>query len=101
LGKADRRLGYLRLLGLAHAEKLSGVAADWYRLFLVEIYVQIISGNEKLAPLVLLRNFPAILKVMIIASSRIPAVMDSVFNNPHFQLDGHFIGRGQMLLGLF
>jgi class 3 adenylate cyclase/tetratricopeptide (TPR) repeat protein len=77
------------------------VAADWYRLFLVEIYIQIMSGNEKLAPLALMRNMPVILKVMIIASSRIPAVMKSVFNNPHFHPDGHFIGRGQMLLGLF
>jgi hypothetical protein len=77
------------------------VAADWYRLFLVEVYIQILSRNEKLAPLTLLRNMPAILKVMIIAASRISAVMESVFNNPHFHSDGHFIGRGHMLLGLF
>lgn len=77
------------------------VAADWYRLFLVETYVQIISRNEKLAPFSLLRNMPAILKVMIIAASRISALTDSVFNNPHFHPDGHFIGRGHLLLGLF
>ena len=77
------------------------VAADWYRLFLVETYIQIMSGNEKLAPLSLLRNMPAILKVMITAGSRISAVTDCVFNNPHFHPDGHFIGRGHLLLGLF
>src|SRR5258706_7478041 len=49
------------------------VVADWYRLFLVEIYIQIMSGNEKLAPLTLLRNMPVILKVMIIGASRISA----------------------------
>jgi class 3 adenylate cyclase/tetratricopeptide (TPR) repeat protein len=77
------------------------VAADWYRLFLVETYIQIMSRNEKLAPLSLLRNMPAILKVMITAASRISAVTDCVFNNPHFHPDGHFIGRGHLLLGLF
>ena len=77
------------------------VAADWYRLFLVEIYIQIMSGNEKLAPLPLLRNMPVILKVMIVAASRISALTECVFNNPHFHPDGHFIGRGHMLLGLF
>jgi hypothetical protein len=77
------------------------VAADWYRLFLVEVYIQIMSGNEKLAPLPLLRNMPVILKVMIIAASRISALTECVFKNPHFHPDGHFIGRGHMLLGLF
>jgi hypothetical protein len=59
------------------------------------------SGNEKLAPLPLLRNMPVILKVMIIAASRISALTECVFKNPHFHPDGHFIGRGHMLLGLF
>ena len=76
------------------------VAADWYRLFLVETYIQVLSRNEKLAPLSLLRNMPAILKIMIIAFSRIPVVIEGVFNNPHFDPDGHFIGRGHLLLGL-
>ena len=77
------------------------VAADWYRLFLAETYIQIISGNEKPGLFPLLRNMPAILKVMIIAASRISALTKSVFSNPHFYSDGHFIGRGHLLLGLF
>lgn len=77
------------------------VAADWYRLFLVETYVQILSRDEKLSPLSLFRNMPAILKVMIVAASRISAATESVFNNPHFYPDGYFIGRGHLLLGLF
>jgi len=77
------------------------VAADWYRLFLAETYIQIISGNEKPGLFPLLRNMPAILKVMIIAASRISALTKSVFSNPHFHSDGHFIGRGHLLLGLF
>ena len=44
---------------------------------------------------------PAILKVMIIAGRRISALTESVFKNPHFHPEGHFIGRGHMLLGLF
>jgi class 3 adenylate cyclase/tetratricopeptide (TPR) repeat protein len=76
------------------------VAADWYRLFLGEIYIQIISGTEKLSFLALVRNMLIILKVTITASSRIPGLMRSVFNSSHFNPSGHHVGRAQMILGL-
>ena len=44
--------------------------ADWDRLLLAEVYLQIIGGNEKLRFSTLLRNLPILLKVMITASSR-------------------------------
>ena len=43
---------------------------------------------------------PIILKVTIRASSRIPVLMRSVFNNSHFDPAGHHVGRAQMILGL-
>jgi hypothetical protein len=74
--------------------------ADWYRFFLCEVFLQIIAGNEKLAFPILLKNLPIILKVVIIAPSRIRHMMTSVFNNPHWHPEGHYVGRGQMILGL-
>ena len=74
--------------------------ADWSRLFLAEVYLQIIGGNEKLPLSALLKNLPIILTVMVTASSRIRTLMARVLENPHFDPEGHFVGRAQMILGL-
>ena len=74
--------------------------ADWYRLFLCEVYLQIIAGNERLPLLGLLKNLPVILKVMVTAPSRIRALIRRVLENPQFHPQGHFVGRAQMTLGL-
>lgn len=74
--------------------------ADWYRLFLCEMYLQIISGNEKLPLPTLWKNLPVLLKVMVTASARIRALTTLMLENPHFHPAGHHIGRVQMTLGL-
>jgi len=74
--------------------------ADWYRFFLSEVYLQIIAGNEKLPLTMVLKNLPVLLKVMATASSRIPALMARVSENPHFDPTGHHVGHVQMILGL-
>jgi hypothetical protein len=76
-------------------------AADWNRLFLCEVYLQIIGGNEKLSFPTLLKNLPTLLKAMVSASSRIHALVTRVMENSHFDPSGHFGGRAQMILGLF
>jgi len=75
-------------------------AADWYRLILCDVYLQIIAGNEKLPLPVLLRNLPIILKVIVTASSRIRTLVAPVLENPQFDPKGHFVGRANMVLGL-
>ena len=76
--------------------------ADWFRLYLAELYLQMIAGNEKPPPLlILLRNLPTILRVMMTAHSRIPDLLKRVMANPHFDPAGHYIGRAQMILGQF
>jgi hypothetical protein len=74
--------------------------ADWYRGFLIEIYLQIISGNEKLPLSTLLRNLPVLLRVTISASSRIRALIARIQENTHFDQAGNIAGRAQMHLGL-
>jgi class 3 adenylate cyclase len=76
--------------------------ADWFRLYLAELYLQMIAGNEKSPPLpILLTNLPTILRVMMTAHSRIPDLLKRVMANPHFDPAGHHVGRAQMILGLF
>ena len=74
--------------------------ADWYRLILGEVYLQIIAGNEKLPFLTLLKNLPTLLTVMVVASARIRALMTHVRENPHFDPEGHHGGHAQMIFGL-
>ena len=74
--------------------------ADWCRLFLSEVYLQIIAGNEKLPFLILLKNLPILMMVMVTAPSRIRALMMRVLENPSFDPQGHHVGRAQMILGL-
>ena len=51
--------------------------ADWNRLNLAEVYLQVIAGTEKPPLLILLKNLPTILMVVVTASSRIRALIAS------------------------
>ena len=75
-------------------------AADWYRGFLIEVYLQIIAGKEKPPLWTLLKNLPVLLKVMITAPARIRSLVTHILNNPHFDPAGAIPGRAQMHLGL-
>jgi hypothetical protein len=75
-------------------------SADWCRLFLSEILLQIISGNDRVPLTTVVRNLPILMKVMIIGPSRIHALMKQVLDNPQLDRAGHHIGRVEMILGL-
>ena len=74
--------------------------ADWYRMFLCEIYLEIISGKDKPPMKVLLRNFFMLATVMVTARKRIPALVERVRQNSQLDPDGCHIGRCEMILGL-
>ena len=75
-------------------------AADWYRFFLCEVYLQIIAGNEKPSLPILLKNLPIVLKVMATGPARIRVLMSQLQDNQHFDREGHHAGHAQMILGL-
>jgi hypothetical protein len=74
--------------------------ADWHRLNLAEVYLQILAGAERPSLPIFLRNLPILLKIMFTASSRIHALVARVLKNPHIDPAGHHVGRAQMILGL-
>jgi hypothetical protein len=76
------------------------VCADWFRLFLCEVYLGIISGSEKPPAKVLVRNILTLTKIVFTAEKRILALVERVRQNPHFDPNGHFVGRAEMILGL-
>jgi hypothetical protein len=81
-------------------EKEYRTVADWARTLLGDVYLQILAGNEKVPLLTLLKNLPILLKVIVTASSRIPALMTRILENPHFDPSGFHVGRVQVMLGL-
>jgi len=76
-------------------------AADWYRIWLCEIYLEIISGKEKPSAKILFRNLLTILKVMFTAEKFICTDMGRLQQSPHWDRQGHHYGRTEMILGLF
>ena len=74
--------------------------ADWYRLILGEIYLQVLIGKEKPPLPVLFKNLPILLTIRLTASSRIQRMMTHVLENPHFDPDGFRMGHAHVILGL-
>jgi hypothetical protein len=67
-------------------------AADWYGLFLCEIYLEIISGTKP-PPKVIARNILTLVAVMFTAQKRICALTERARQNPMVDPDGHHIAN--------
>lgn len=95
--------GGLRYMeGAIHRREAEGYrgSADWTRMFLSEIYLQLLVGGGKASARVLLMNLPTLVKVRLTASRRIAALVAQVRSNPQFDPDGIFVARCEMILGL-
>ena len=75
-------------------------AAEWYRMFLCQIFLEIISGTEKPAPMVLVRNMLTLATVMFTARKRIISLIKRVRQNNQLDPNGFHIARCEMILGL-
>ena len=74
--------------------------ADWYRMTLSEVFLQIIAAKETPPLKTLLKNLPTLVKVMFTAYPRIVSLMTRVLDNPQFDPSGLHVGHAKMLLGL-
>jgi hypothetical protein len=74
--------------------------ADLYRLFLGEIYLEIITEKEKTPLLVLLRNAPMLIAVTFTAQRLICELAERARQNPQFDPNGFHIARVETILGL-
>jgi class 3 adenylate cyclase len=94
--------------GLQHIERIIArrekdgyqTAADWYRLFLCEVYLEILSGEGDASLGVLMRNIRSLSGVFIFGPRRIVSLVEKVRLNTLFDHAGHHIGRVEMILGL-
>jgi hypothetical protein len=74
--------------------------ADWCRVILAEVYLEIIAGKERPRLVVLLKNLPILLKIVVAAPSRIPALIAHAMSNAQFDPNGPLVGKSEMILGL-
>ncbi|WP_181893409.1 ATP-binding protein [Falsiruegeria mediterranea] len=94
--------------GLRHMEDAIGrreregydLAADWYRLFLAELYLGILSGEGEASLGLLFRNVRSLSWVFMFGAGRIIKLIDQACENPLFDRNGYYVARGQMILGL-
>ena len=75
-------------------------AADWYRMLLCEIYLEVISGKKKPSATVLLRNALTLASIILGVQRRVSTLVERIWQNPQFDPNGHPIGRCEMILGL-
>ena len=84
------------------AARLDGwrVAEDWAKLFLCEVYLEVMFPKEKPSLSLLLKNIPILIKISFVGRSSIESLVSQIRSNPQFDLNGHHIGRAEMILGL-
>ena len=74
--------------------------ANWYRMFLCEVYLEIISKKEKPPTRVLIRNGLTLATVVFKAPKQILSLVALVQKTPQFDPNGFHFGRCEMILGL-
>jgi len=75
-------------------------AEDWAKLFLCEVYLEVLFAKERPSLAILLKNLPAIIWIFFTGRSAIEKLISEVQHNSQFDPDGHHIGRAEMILGL-
>jgi predicted ATPase/class 3 adenylate cyclase len=75
-------------------------AANWYRLFLCEVYLEILSGNGDASLSVLFKNIRALTGVLVFGPKRIISLVEKARQHSMFDPEGHHIGRAEMILGI-
>lgn len=76
------------------------VAEDWAKLFICEVYLEVMFPKDKPPLRLLLKNIPILIKILFVGRSSVEALVSQVRSNPQFDRNGHHIGRAEMILGL-
>jgi tetratricopeptide (TPR) repeat protein len=87
------------VIARAHRDKWRG-AEDWAKLFLCEVYLEIMFPKDKPSLGLLLKNIPILVKISLVGRSSIEMLISQVRSNPQYDHSGHHIGRAEMILGL-
>lgn len=99
-GRIGRGLAKIEAAIARNEQQGFRASADWGRLYLCEVYLSILSGEGGASPSVILRNGWSLLTVFLRGPGRIAALIEQVRSSQQLDVNGHNIGRAEMVLGL-
>jgi class 3 adenylate cyclase len=101
-GRITRGIRWMKQIILDREEEGFQLRAEWYRILLCQVYLEIIAGKEKPPFSVLARNLPTLLWVKLFGPAQIRTIMARVrpFFSANSDPDGSFLASCEMILGL-
>jgi class 3 adenylate cyclase len=100
-GEITQGIRWMERIILDREEEGFQLRAEWYRVLLCQVYLEIIAGKEKPPFSVLARNLPAVLWVKIFGPARIRTIIARV--RPiwvHSDSNGSLVASCEIILGL-
>jgi len=76
------------------------VAEDWAKLFLCEVYLEVMFPRDRPALNVLWKNAFTLAKILMTGAASIERLVSETIQNPQFDANGHHVGRAEMILGI-
>jgi class 3 adenylate cyclase/tetratricopeptide (TPR) repeat protein len=76
--------------------------AEWFRILLCQVYLEIIEGNEKPPLAIVVQNLPTLIWVKVLGPSRVRAIMNRALPLflTHSGPDSFYVASCEMILGL-
>jgi class 3 adenylate cyclase/tetratricopeptide (TPR) repeat protein len=99
-GRLDEALAHVETAITSRETEGFRAAADWYRLFVCEIYLAILAGEGGGSLGVVLRNIRSIATATLFGRRRVLALVARARTNPQWDSEGYFYARTEMILGL-
>jgi class 3 adenylate cyclase/tetratricopeptide (TPR) repeat protein len=99
-GRIDEALRHIEAAIARREREGFRAPADWYRLFVCEIYLAILSGEGGGSLGALVRNIRSVAAVKLFGPRRIRSLIGKVRGNPQFDPEGYFFARTELILGL-
>jgi hypothetical protein len=101
-GEITQGIRWMERIILDREEEGFQSRAEWYRILLCQVYLEIIAGKDKPPLSVLARNLPTLLWVKIFGPARIRTIMARVrpFFTAQCDPNGSYLATCDMILGL-
>ena len=83
-GKLAEGIAFIKRAIVRREQEGYRAAADWYRMILCYVYIDVFEGREKPSLGVILRNLPCLVMLKLTGLREIDGMMDTLRANPQF-----------------
>jgi hypothetical protein len=99
-GRLAQGIAFIKKAIIRREQEGYRAAADWYRLILCYVYIEVLEGGERPPLEVILRNVVCLVRLKLTAFREIDRMMDIVRANPQFDPEGFHYAKINLVLGL-